>query len=236
MLIGRRTIGTIAYMGGLLALPEPFVWSWSQMIQYNSEYLVQQTERINYDRATVSYHSMARNSLVDRIQGEWLLMLDTDHSFEPDIAARMLNKMNYHNIDVLVAPYIFKGIGSAHAPVLYGYNPKTKKRFVLGDWSREVDVMPIHAAGAGCLMVRKTVFDKIKNKLNQNPFEILNNKKMVFSEDLSFFERLYKLKIQPYFATTIDVKHLIYKELSINEDYNRDGLVITKEMEVLGLK
>lgn len=186
MLIGKKTIGTIAYMGGVMALPEPFVWSWTQMIQYNSEFLENEQERIHYNRATVSYHSFARNSLVDSMQGDWLLMLDTDHQFEPDIALRMLNKMNTYNIDVLAAPYLYKS--SPHPPVLYGYDTKKKEKYIIADWDKEnnPEIMPIYGAGAGCLMVRKKVFDEILVKTG-----LLSEKKidtLELEESLNFIK------------------------------------------------
>jgi Glycosyl transferase family 2 len=211
-MIGRKTIGTIAHMSGGLELPSPFVKSWADMIQYNYEYLVQPTERILYIEAGVTYHSLARDTLVDEMRGDWMLMLDTDIAFEPDIAARMLNKMDKYDIDVLVGMYPYKGL--IHAPVLYGYNPKKKKTFIIGDWNKKMDIIQIHSAGAGCLMVRKEVFEAIK-KTGTSPFAIMEP----YSEDNSFFERLAKLKIKAYFSPNISVRHLVYNELSIEKDF-----------------
>lgn len=236
MLIGKKTIGTIAYMGGVMALPEPFVWSWTQMIQYNSEFLENEQERIHYNRATVSYHSFARNSLVDSMQGDWLLMLDTDHQFEPDIALRMLNKMNTYNIDVLAAPYLYKS--SPHPPVLYGYDTKKKEKYIIADWDKEnnPEIMPIYGAGAGCLMVRKKVFDEIKVKTEQGPFEIYFSKKdkSPLSEDHSFFERLHDLGIQPYVTLDLESPHLIYKKLSLFKDYDASAVKMKKIETFIG--
>lgn len=228
MLLGKNTIGTIAYMGGVVALAEPFVWSWTQMIQYNDEHLVEPNERINYDRATVSYHSFARNTLVDKMQGKWLLMMDTDHQFEPDIAARMLAKMDKHNIDVLVGVYQYKA--EPYVPVLYGYNPKNKKRYIIGDWKKNVDVIQIHSAGAGCLMVRGTVFERIKKELKENPFDIRD----AYSEDHSFFERCHELGIKAFFSPNIESHHLIFKALSLDEDYDRASVSVRREGSVVG--
>ena len=107
MLLSKKTIGTVAYLGGVPAVYEKFCWSWSQMIQYNTEYVCPAGTIIHYDRAQMSYHVYARNSLVDKMQGDWILMFDTDHSFEPDIVSRMLFQMNKHNIDVLVGLYMY---------------------------------------------------------------------------------------------------------------------------------
>jgi hypothetical protein len=39
MLFHNRAIGTVAYLGGVMAVPEPFAWSLAQLVQYNSELL-----------------------------------------------------------------------------------------------------------------------------------------------------------------------------------------------------
>lgn len=230
MLIGRKTIGTCAYLGGLMSIPEPFVYSWQQMIEYNSEYLVDSKTRINYTRAKVSYHSFARNTLVEQIHGDWLLQLDTDVVFEPDLLARMLLKMDKFGIDVLTAPYLYKS--EPHPPVMYGYNPKTKSKFIMGDWDKKADLIPIRGAGAGALLVRRSVFDNIQCKLGESPFDIWYSKETgPLSEDHSFFERCWKLKIRCYAAPDITVKHLIYKELDVYKDYQKEGLTIGKKID-----
>src|SRR5260221_14071461 len=149
-----------------MSLPEPFLHSWQQMIEYNNEYFTTQDERIFYTRATVSYHSFARNSLVDQTRGDWILMLDTDVTFEPDILVRMLNKMNKFDIDVLVAPYLYKS--SPHPPVLYGYDPDKKEKFIIEDWQKDesVDLIPFRSAGGGCLLIRRKELEKIKKNFS----------------------------------------------------------------------
>ena len=39
MLIQSKTIGTVAYLGGLANVFEEFCWCWGQLIQFNNEYL-----------------------------------------------------------------------------------------------------------------------------------------------------------------------------------------------------
>lgn len=225
MLIGKKTIGTVAYLGGVMTLPEPFVHSYSQMIQYNYEYLLNPGEVIKYDHATVSYHSFARNSLVDNMQGEWLLQLDTDITFDPDILARMLLKMDKFGIDVLAGLYLYKAY--PHPLVAYNYDPVKKEKRILADWDKNTDLLPLKSAGAGCLLVRRSVFDTIMSKLHESPFDIYFDKKSPLSEDHSFFERCWKLKIPVYAAPDVWVNHLMVKPLT-EKDYDKSNLSIEK--------
>lgn len=229
MLIGRKTIGTISFMGGVLSIPTPFVKAWGNMIQYNQEYLLQSTEQILYNHATVSYHSFARDSLIDEMRGDWILMLDTDVLFEPDVAAQMLHKMDKYGIDVLIGIYPYKG--TIHAPVLYGYDKKKDVRYIIGDWDKTVDVQECDGAGAGCLMIRKSVVEKIK-ATKESLFSIIEPN----SEDNSFFMRCRKLKIPVYFSPNIKLKHLMYKELSIDEDFPQSDRIVGPRMSKQGFK
>lgn len=190
MLIGNKPIGTVAYLGGVFAIPEHFCWSWGQMVQYNTEFLCDPGKYVHYERAKASYHTFARNTLVDLIKGDWLLMLDVDHMFEPDLVARMITIFdNYHFIDVLTGLYCYKS--PPYAPVLYQYNKKLDCFEPIVDWDKDVKCFEIASSGAGCLLVRRSVFDRIKKELNESPFDIIHP----FSEDHSFFKRLKKLNL-----------------------------------------
>ena len=228
MTYGKNIIGTVAYMGGVMALPEKFCWSWGQMIQYNSEYVCNPGEIIHYERATASYHAYARNMICERIRGDWVLMLDTDHEFEPDIVARMLNKFQKYEMDVLSGMYQYKT--HPHCPVLYIWDDEKKGFNLMGDWDKPEGefFIPIASAGAGCLMIRRSVIKRIKDELNEGPFDI----KPPFSEDHSFFKRLAELGIQAYCDPSIECHHLLVKALGF-EDYKKDEVEISKPKEVV---
>ena len=207
---GNRMIGTIAEMGGVTSIPTPFHRSLLQMVQYNAQYLVNPGEQVFYDMATASYHSFARNSLADRMQGDWLLMLDTDHQFAPDLAARLLRVFYKHDLDVLSAMYVY--LNPPHNPVMFIRMPDGRLQF-LGDWERRADleVMEVGAAGGGCLLVHRRVFDRIRDELHENPFSTLGD----MSEDLSFFDRLQRLGIPAYVALGIESLHLTWRPVGL---------------------
>lgn len=227
MLLSKKALGSIAYMGGVMSIPEPFVWSWSQMVEFNQDYMCQSNQYVKYYRATVSYHLYARNNIVDNMRGDWVLMLDTDISFDPDLAVRMLSCMNKHKIDVLTGVYNFKS--PPHAPLLFTFNNKTGHLAPIGDWTKNAEIYEVGSAGAGCLFVRKSVFDRIKEELKEGPFDIIHP----LSEDHSFFSRLKKLKIKAYFNPEIEVHHLAYKHLSM-KDYNKDKVHLSKKFTLHG--
>jgi glycosyltransferase involved in cell wall biosynthesis len=226
-LFRNKTIGTIGYMGGILSVPEPFCWSWTQMIQYNKEYLATPGQDVFYTRATISFHVAARNYLVDNMMGDWLLMLDTDHVFEPDIAVRMLHMMNKHDVDVLTGLYQFRN--APHSPVLFTISDDGKTLSAIGDWDPGVELLQVGSAGGGCLMVRRKVYDRIRDELKCGPFDI----SYPFSEDHSFFFRLNTLGIKAYCALNIKANHLGYKEIGL-DDYDKSILAMSERSMVEG--
>ena len=209
--LGRKPIGTVAYMGGVPAVLEEFCWSWGQLIQYNNEYLVDQTMVVHYDRSRVSYHSWARNDLAERFLGDWILMLDCDHSFEPDIAARLLIKMQQHDVDVLTAVYRHRK--APHYPVLY----KWKENGFTAIYKYELDpgeeLLPIDSSGAGTLLIKRSVFDRIRDELQEPPFEPIGE----WGEDHSFFRRLMRLGIKAYAIPMIQSFHLVTQPLAFED-------------------
>jgi hypothetical protein len=202
VLIRKRPIGTIAYLGGVPAVLEAFAWSWGQLLLHSQEAICLEDEYIHTDRATFSYHPVARNSLVDRMYGEWLLMLDADHSFDPDLLVRMLNRMTTNNLDVLTGFYQFKK--PPYAPVLFVRNADEKPVSVICDWSPEADIIEVSSAGAGCLLVKRKVFDRIAVELKEKPFDCVHG----LSEDHSFFWRIKQLGIKAWCDLRIECNHL----------------------------
>ena len=219
-MFGRKPIGTVAYMGGIPAVYESFCWNWGQMIQYNQEVLCNDSEYIHYDRATISDHAPARNGIVSRFYGDWLFMLDTDHTFEPDITHRMLRTMQTLNIDVLTGIYQFKK--PPYSPVIYAFIDNDDDKELarpIANWDRSVPVFTVSSAGAGCLMVKRTIYDRISNELDEEPFTRIAS----FSEDHSFFKRLHKLGIKTYCDQRIQCNHLIMRSIELDDFEGFDG-------------
>ncbi len=212
-MLTEKIIGTIGYMGGIMSVPEPFAFSWGNMLVYSHETLCQPGEHIHPERAKQSLHDWARNELVTKMKGDWLLMLDTDVQFQPDFAARLVMQMERHNLDVVTGIYSFKK--DPHFPVLYMYNHGSDRYEVISEWDRTSDLLNIDSAGGGCLLVRRRVFDRIRNELHEAPFNRYGSK----GEDHSFFTRLRKLGIQAWCACNVELEHLTYRGITPSADY-----------------
>lgn len=200
-MLGSRVLGTVAYLGGVASVPEEFCWSWGQMIQYNSEQFDLSRHHVHYERAKVSYHSLARNSLAEHMQGNWLLQLDADLEFEPDVLVRLLHRMSQHQADVVTGVYVTGG--KPHLPVIYGKGEDGGPYRRILD-VRETDVFPVHAAGGGILLVKRDVFKRIREETGEQPFDIRGQ----YSEDFSFFERCHQVGAKVICDQTCNPGHL----------------------------
>jgi cellulose synthase/poly-beta-1,6-N-acetylglucosamine synthase-like glycosyltransferase len=230
VLIRNELIGTIAYMGGVMALPEPFAWAWGNMLIHSHAALCQPGQYIMPDHAAQSLHDVARNQLVKRMRGDWLLMLDTDTTFESDFAARLVMIMERLNLDVVTGIYSFKR--PPHFPVLYMRNRETDQHEVIRSWDGEGDVFPIDAAGGGCLLIRRRAFDAIRRELREEPFSRIDGTK---GEDISFFRRLKQVGIQAHCAWKVEMVHLAYQGIRTSNDFDGSGFEAAREYNVEGL-
>ena len=103
-----------------------------------------------------------------------------------------------------------------HAPVLYAWHENESKQggmVVIGGWGDKSHIWEVAGAGGGCLLVKRSVFDRIKNDLGENPFDVIGQG----GEDLSFFHRLRKLGIKAFVDDRIQCHHLVVKSLSLND-------------------
>lgn len=221
----NKCIGTIAYLGGIPALLEEFVWSWTNMICWNHEYLVGPGEYVHYDRAKVSVHDVARNILAKSMRGDWLVMFDTDHAFEPDLVARLLRVSEDTGADVVASFYLQKH--HPHAPVLY--HKTSDGLHQIGNWDRGVKALEISSAGGGGLLVKRKVFEQIELELHEEPFGRI----MGYGEDHSFFLRLAKLNIKAVCDPGVECHHLQIRALEA-KDYDQDAVSLEEPAMVGG--
>lgn len=215
MLRQRTCIGTVAYMGGIPAIPEPFVWSLTQLIQFNAESLCQPGEYVSYIRARISLHSAARTEIAAQLtttKGQWVLMLDCDMTFDPDVLARLLRLMYHYNVEIVGAIYPYKS--APCFPVASIWNEMSQQHEGIADWPQDAEIFEVSSQGAGCLLIRKRVLERIVLELHEDPFGIIPP----HGEDHSFFMRCRKLGIKAFLAPQVQAGHISQTPLYIDPD------------------
>jgi glycosyltransferase involved in cell wall biosynthesis len=208
---GLRPVGTIARMGGVPSLPCPFTDSFQDMMVFNSRMMEEQGKTyVHYIRPTLGLHDKARNELVEMMRGDFLLMLDSDIVFEPDACARLVHLMYKHDLDVVSGMYPYKE--DSDCPVMSLFNYETAKYEPILDWDKSVDLFEFSGGGAGALLVRSRLFERMAAELKERPFSIIPP----MGEDISFFARLRRLGVKAYCAWKIGFGHLAWEARTIN--------------------
>lgn len=196
-------------MSGTHFVHTEFMLALMRMAIYNERYVALPTDDILYHGVPFSYHVAARNELANQREGEWTFFLDTDQRFDPDVLCRLHHTMDKHTIDVVTGVYYQRG--EPHLPVIYRARDDGTFQII----SRFPDDRPfvVVAAGAGCLLVRNTVFDRIEAELGESPFDIRHP----LSEDLSFFKRLQELKVEVWCDPRVEAEHLRIVGVTAND-------------------
>lgn len=223
MTYGRKIMGTVGVMSGIPTVPTNFLWSFQKMSLYNERHVTLPNEEIYYIGAPYSLHCAARNSLVNKAEGEWLFMLDTDQEFDADVLGRLLYTMNEYDLDVVTGVAYQKG--SPYLPLVYIYDEELEGFQILSKIDSE-DIVKVGAAGGGCLLVKNYIFEKIKQELNEEPFDMMSP----LGEDLSFFERCRQLDIEVWCDPKVEVGHLKFSSVH-KEDNERETLKFNHELK-----
>jgi hypothetical protein len=246
MLLRRKCLGTVAYAGGIPFVHEPFCRSWGALREYTAVEMCGPGEYVHFEptagRKLQSFHPFIRNEFAADFQGDWLFMLDCDHSFDPDLLARMLRTaaMGYEGQPIGVLTGLYTSRYPPYGPVLFGQHEGVD--FGIAGMAKGADGKPrddappvfrVAAAGAGCLLVQRWVFERIWNELRQPPFAPIPTEPErttlqlgCYSEDRSFFWRCNALKIPVYVDYRIECHHLMTRPLGI-ADFQEDAVQIT---------
>ncbi len=202
-----KIIGTIGRMWADMIYSQA-ADSITEMVQFSQMTIPSPGEMILFNKAAVSYHEMGRNQLVEEMEGDWLLQVDTDHVFAPDLLVRLLAVQKKYDAPVVSAIYQYKH--APHGPVA-GMWTGEKNISPIKDWDRSLEALEVGVCGAGALLVRKDVFKRIKGELGEAPFQITEG----LSEDYSFCRRCRKLGIPVTLAPQVEAHHIVRHSLSV---------------------
>ncbi len=169
-----RVLGTICPMTGLSHQTTRFLWDFARIIMWNHEHLGGENETVCYHQPGFGFAAEVRNkacqSFLESEGGDWLLFLDTDNTFPPDIVKRMLKSQaeiaaQHGACDILTALYFKKW-----AP----FQPLVYKRTDRDPFAHFHDYPPepfeTVGSGAGCLLIQREVLRRINQELRVQPF------------------------------------------------------------------
>lgn len=164
-----------------------------------------------------------RNTLArmmcDKSQAEWLFMVDSDMAYDPDIVERLIAAA-----DPIERPVVgglcfaqktdgkasLGGVRYRAVPTVYAWFEDDKEAgFVpIFDYTRD-SMMEAAGTGGACLLIHRSVFEKMRVKFGDTWFDQANHPKHKthFSEDLSFCVRLAACDIPLHIHTGIKTGH-----------------------------
>lgn len=194
--------GTIAYRTGTLGahIYEAFSFCFLKALRYLERNSPDDSFYLTRGQSCI-LHESAHHIVLD-FKGDWFLMLDSDHVFEPSAFAEMISCFEGENdlgkpLDVL-SGWIQKR-QPPYTPCAFTYDFDPEKNPVNlrpdptdGFWWRRLH--KIDVAGCAALMVRRRVIDKIYMGMRERPFQprwkCQQSKDFVANE--SQFQKLWK--------------------------------------------
>jgi hypothetical protein len=230
-----------------------FMWpAWNMAILDGrmSRYLVDDSGDSIHLQSSPRIHE-ARNQVVDLFaaleqQPEWLLMIDADMTFEPDLLERMMQVADPVRVPILGA--LCFGGGRVHEPFPTIYRlleERIDERSYYSldkvhDYPRDA-LVQVGATGAACLLVHRQVFATMKNAYgtlpdgqpNPSPWfaeGITGLKGEGWGEDTVFCLRAQSLRIPVHVHTGIKVGHV--KEVIIDEVFYDNRRAAVQEDEL----
>lgn len=168
--------------------------------------------------------SRARNEVVEKFlttDFDWLWMVDSDMTFDPDALVSLLAAADYDR--PIVGGLCFAAMngpdGYRMFPTLYGFTDNGLT--VLKDYP-EKTVMRLDATGAAFLLAHRAVFEHFPEggPLRWFAETVTEDGERVRGEDITFCKRLADLDIPLYVHTGVKTGHV--KQLVLDEDRYRE--------------
>lgn len=167
-------------------------------------------------RVAAARNAIVRTFLTERPNANWLLMLDSDMVFEPDLVDRLLNVSQDNDVKIVGGLCFGGGYTNEIFPTMYMMEGEN-----IGPIADipEDKLVRVDGTGAACLLVHRSVYDAMIGKF-EDPHQwfaetIWHGKEI--GEDLSFCLRAKLCGFDTYVHTGIQVGHARTKVLGIND-------------------
>lgn len=188
-------------------------------------------------RIASARNDVVRTFLQEPSKPEWLLMLDSDMSFDPKIAQQLLD-VAHEKLRPVVGGLCFGGgrVGTPFPTLYRMVNPakgKGKVTEVIKDYPKDA-LCKVDATGAACLFIHRDLLMQMYDKFSTMPDGHANPHPWFaetvfqgheYGEDWTFCMRLAQMKVPLYVHTGVKLGHVktqLYDEQFYN-DYRRNN-------------
>lgn len=173
--------------------------------------------------------NMLVQNFLDHTAAEWMLMVDDDMGFDPDIIERFLQVADPDHTPIvggLAFSQMLIGQGPAFAgrfrvqPTIYEFAENTDEEVgfqAVNNYPADT-LIPCAGSGAACLFMHRTALQRIRESYGDVWFDrVTHPTGTKFSEDLSFCVRVAGAGIQFHVHSGIKTSH--HKECYLDEDW-----------------
>ena len=166
----------------------------------------------------VSGRNLLATKMLEVSKADWLFMVDSDMGFARDTVDRLIA-----SADPVARPVVgalafahktdgrkeLNGIRYKCQPTIYDFVELEHEAGVVPRFNYERDaVVPCGATGGACLLIHRSVLQKIRDQYGETWFNpITHPKGTTFSEDLSFCIRVAGVGVQLHVDTAIKTTH-----------------------------
>ena len=165
--------------------------------------------------------TLQRNECIRNMQGDWIIFIDDDMTFQPDAIARLVARHREHNLD-MVGGLCFQR-GEPHQPTLYMREQPTEGNYMfLEDWT-DGEVIEVDATGMAFVLITRRLleaiageFPPLEERLKGRPPSYFRWDEKGYGEDMTFCQDVKKTGARIFVDTSIKIGHI--GEFTITED------------------
>lgn len=189
----------------------------------------------------VHARNLAVAQFLDEGTADWLLWIDTDMGFPPDVVERLMAAADPEHRPIVGAlafsqrQYSEDGTGgwlTRAAPTVMDWKTIGKESGfdVRWDYSRNT-VTKVDGTGSACILIHRSVFEKMRAEFGEVWYSKLPNPSMgqMTSEDLSFCMRAGALEIPVHVHTGVKTTH--HKPVWLGEDHYLRERAVNEALE-----
>jgi hypothetical protein len=164
--------------------------------------------------------TLQRNECIRNMQGDWIIFIDDDMTFQPDAIRRLIDTQREHDLDMVGALCFQRG--EPHQPTLYMRESATSGNYVfLEEWERD-SVVEVDATGMAFVLITKRLLTKIagefpamEKRQGSRPPSYFRWDEKGFGEDMTFCQDVKKAGGHIFVDTSIQTGHI--GEITITE-------------------
>jgi len=141
---------------------------------------------------------VARNDIAKQMEGDWLIFLDSDMTFEPETINKLIKAAERDDVDIVSAA-CFRKVPN-YEPCFFWRLPTDKLAYYRKlRWDKK-NLFEVDAVGSACTLIKRKVFETIPY-----PFYEYTN---ALSEDLNFCRKAKEYGFKVWVDPTIKIGHL----------------------------